>query len=169
MNYLATDLRSLRVASVVAPPGLRRRRLGERRSNVCLWRGGILLAACRHFLSPHPNPSPWPSLSEILKAMERGDFGRHFRLGGVGVSPLRRCCNSASGVGVRVKGSRTLGLAVPMFGVGVSTGRRGRGLLLIRRCSLTMLVFHLASTFLRGIPIGGFSGVGCDGGCRCPV
>ena len=76
---------------------------------------------------------------------------------------------SASGVGVRVKGSRTLGLAVPMFGVGVSTGRRGRGLLLIRRCSLTMLVFHLACTFLRGIPIGGFSGVGCDGGCRCPV
>ncbi len=62
-----------------------------------------------------------------------------------------------------MKGSRTLGLAVPMFGVGVSTGRRGRGLLLIRRCSLTMLVFHLACTFLRGIPIGGFSGVGCDG------
>ncbi len=39
-------------------------------------RAGILDGGLPPFGSPHPNPSPWPSLSEILKAMERGDFGR---------------------------------------------------------------------------------------------
>ncbi len=69
--------------------------LGRRKSGVCGFAAeGLLVAACRLFCGLSPGPSPslrfWGGVGSWL--LERG-IGRLCRLGGVGVSPKRRCCS----------------------------------------------------------------------------